>query len=81
MITSSQNVYFLKFRNSNVKYFFNSDKEGLLEILKLPNSKHGVEYVKIFNGVNKFNYITKKDFRGHFSWDTEVTGQLNKNKF
>tara|TARA_R110000851_G_scaffold231366_1_gene384188 strand:- start:44 stop:286 length:243 start_codon:yes stop_codon:yes gene_type:complete len=80
MITTKRNIYLLKFRNSSELFIFQSEKE-FLDVLKLPNSQHGIEYVKYFNKINKFNYLKKKDLRNYFSYNTEVIEVLNKIRF
>lgn len=80
MITTKQNIYLLKFRNSSEEFVFQTD-EHFLEILKLPNAKHGVEQVRILNNKMKFVYFNKKELRRHFSYNTEIIETLNKIKF
>ena len=80
MITTKQNVYLLKFRNSSELFIFQSEGQ-FLEILKLHNARHGVEFVKILNDKMKFIYFNKKDVRAFFSYNTEIIEELNKIRF
>jgi hypothetical protein len=80
LMSTKRNVYTLKFRSSHELYFFSTD-EQLNEILRLPNTKHGIEKIKVYNNKDRFIRVSKTDFQNWFSFNTEAMEILRNINF
>ena len=80
IISTTRNVYTLKFRSSPELYFFSTD-EQLNEILKLPQIKFGIDQIKLYNNKDRFMRISKTELKSLFAWNTEAMEIFRKVNF